>query len=83
MDDIMFCLMLLTIHERGYNHEQLIKVREKLNDMLSTAPAEYAKSDFPTLKQEAVNGWEDSLENVAQALRGFLFNYNKGIINGL
>ena len=40
MNDIIFCLMLLTIHERGYNREQLIKVRKKLNDMLSTAPAD-------------------------------------------
>ena len=36
-----------------------------IQDYVNQKAAEYAKSDFPMLKQEAVNGWEDSLENVA------------------
>ena len=36
-----------------------------ISDYVKQKAAEYAKSEFPMLKKEADNGWEDSLENVA------------------
>lgn len=52
----------LSGEKHNFNPQQYSKVAEYVKDKA----AEYAKTDFPMLKKEADNAWEDSLErNVA------------------